>query len=173
VVYILQLNKPRLVSQKILLLDSKLMTARLVKVLTYTIFVLLFGLLFVRLVWWRPPVAALPSGSHPVASEGAWVTSWEDCSNFAYYSDTKRVFVLLCQGGLADSSRILTARSISRSKNIGPCSSFCSSGFSGVSTCWFEVILVAWTCINFKFREIKEVNLRNLSLIKRRAIKMY
>jgi hypothetical protein len=60
------------------------------------VFILFFGLLFARLVWWRPPVAGLRSGSHPVASEGAWMTSWEDCSNFAYYSVTKQEGVLFC-----------------------------------------------------------------------------
>ena len=64
--------------------------------LTCMNFVVLFGLLFTRLVWRRPPVAGLPSGSHPVASEGAWMTSWEDRSNFAYNSVTKQARVAFC-----------------------------------------------------------------------------
>ena len=63
---------------------------------TYRIFVVFFGLLFARLFWRRAPVAGLPSGSHPVASEGAWMTSWEDRSNFAYNSVTKEARVGFC-----------------------------------------------------------------------------
>jgi hypothetical protein len=113
--------------------------------LTCMIFVVFFGLLFARLAWRRPPVARLPSDSHPVASEGAWMTSWEDRNDFAYNSFTKQARVSFGsvkevwwtvaapkRGGPSAEARVLD-----------PCSSFCSSCSCGLL---FLVVRSLITC---------------------------